>query len=130
MPKANKPDVKIARILRKNMTLPERLLWSALKSQRAAGIRFRRQHPCKGYVLDFAHLPSKTGIELDGWSHHFTGDQDLQRQRELEVAGWTIYRFENKSVLSDPSLIARHITNLILRAAPPPTQSGEVGETP
>ena len=44
--------VKCARKLRSEMTLPEALLWRALR-QRPGGFKFRRQHLAGIYVLDF-----------------------------------------------------------------------------
>lgn len=42
-----------ARALRGKMTLPEVLLWKALKGRQLNGLHFRRQHPLGPYVLDF-----------------------------------------------------------------------------
>jgi very-short-patch-repair endonuclease len=44
------------------MSLPEVLLWQRLR-RRAGGIRFRRQHPVAGYVLDFYCPEAKRIIE-------------------------------------------------------------------
>ena len=44
--------VKQARALRKDMGLPEVLLWQRLR-RRAGEVKFRRQHPVGGYILDF-----------------------------------------------------------------------------
>jgi very-short-patch-repair endonuclease len=45
---------KAARRLRKQMSLPEVLLWRLL---RKASPPVRRQHPIGGYVVDFTVLP-------------------------------------------------------------------------
>ncbi len=42
-----------ARELRRHMSLPEIVLWQALRKGRLAGLRFRRQHPIGPYILDF-----------------------------------------------------------------------------
>jgi very-short-patch-repair endonuclease len=60
--------VKTARRLRKGMSLPEVLLWQALR-KRPAGFRFRRQFPLAPFVLDFACLESRLAIEVDGAAH-------------------------------------------------------------
>lgn len=54
------------------------------------------QHPVKQYFLDFAHLPTKTAIELDGMKGHSTPadiEKDRRRQREIEAEGWRFIRF-------------------------------------
>lgn len=43
----------IARRLRRNQTDEQKELWRALKAGRFAGFKFRRQHPCGKYFLDF-----------------------------------------------------------------------------
>src|SRR5690606_4623189 len=44
--------IEQARRLRQEATKAERLLWSRLRSEKT-GCKFRRQHPCGEYVLDF-----------------------------------------------------------------------------
>ena len=45
-----------ARQLRKDMTEPERLLWSRLSRAQLGGFKFRRQVPVGGYIADFLCL--------------------------------------------------------------------------
>ena len=47
-----KDTIARARQLRATMSLPERLLWGALRKKKT-GFRFRHQHPAGPYVLDF-----------------------------------------------------------------------------
>jgi very-short-patch-repair endonuclease len=54
-----------ARKLRQEMSLPERLLWNALRKKQA-GLRFRRQHPAGPFILDFYRISAKDVVnELD-----------------------------------------------------------------
>jgi very-short-patch-repair endonuclease len=62
---------KAARRLRKNLSLPETLLWRRL---RGAKVRIRKQHPIGPYVLDFYCPSAKLAIEVDGFAHD-TGDR-------------------------------------------------------
>jgi very-short-patch-repair endonuclease len=48
------------------MTEAEVMLWSRLRLRQMHGISFRRQHPIGPYIADFAHVPSKLVIEIDG----------------------------------------------------------------
>ncbi|HXC26532.1 MAG TPA: DUF559 domain-containing protein [Stellaceae bacterium] len=53
-------------MLRRNMSLPEVVLWQALRHGRLAGLRFRRQHPVGPYILDFFCASVRLAIEVDG----------------------------------------------------------------
>jgi len=57
-----------AKKLRREMTPPERILWSFLRSS-PAGIRFRRQHPLGPYIADFYCHAAALVIEIDGPEH-------------------------------------------------------------
>ena len=54
-----------ARRLRKDMSLPEVLLWKHLKGA-PEGIKFRRQHPSGELVLDFYCADARLAVEIDG----------------------------------------------------------------
>ncbi len=60
--------IRNARRLRKEMSLPEVVLWRELR-RRPGGFKYRRQHPAGPYVLDFACLRAKLAIEVDGMAH-------------------------------------------------------------
>jgi very-short-patch-repair endonuclease len=57
-----------ARLLRKNQTDVEQLLWNQLRNRRLFKYKFRRQFPIEPYIADFACLELKLIIELDGVS--------------------------------------------------------------
>jgi very-short-patch-repair endonuclease len=42
-----------AKVLRKNFTDAERLLWKYLRSKQMQGFKFRRQEPIGNYIVDF-----------------------------------------------------------------------------
>ncbi|RYD97069.1 MAG: DUF559 domain-containing protein, partial [Sphingomonadales bacterium] len=44
MPRPLRPEVSLARKLRKEMSYPEVLLWQRLRG-RSTGLKFRKQHP-------------------------------------------------------------------------------------
>jgi len=60
---------RLARALRREMSLPEVLLWKALKGRRLDGLHFRKQHPLGPYVLDFYCDSVRLCVEVDGASH-------------------------------------------------------------
>lgn len=62
-------SIQTARQLRRNQTDDEKELWRALRSQRFAGFKFRRQHPVGIYYLDFYCAAGRLDVELDGFQH-------------------------------------------------------------
>jgi len=87
-----------ARILRKQSTLAEVLLWNQLKSKQVRGYQFMRQKPIEEYVVDFYCSKLKLIIEIDGISHNDKLDYDKERQHNLESLGLTVMRFDDNYV--------------------------------
>ena len=73
-----------ARSLRRTLTLPEAILWRALRRRTLAGFRFRRQHPVGPYVLDFYCPEARLALEVDGAAH----DHPLQAIRDDRRTAW------------------------------------------
>jgi very-short-patch-repair endonuclease len=116
-----------ARRLRRELSLPEKLLWVRL---RGAEVRFRRQHPIGPYVLDFYCPAAKLAIEVDGAAHDF-GDRpqrDDVRNAWLNGEGIQVLRIPAKDVLADPDAVADALVRLCaeplhhspLASGPPP----------
>ena len=95
-----------ARRLRREMTLPEVLLWRALRRKALGGLRFRRQHSVGECVLDF-YLPSaRLAIEVDGLAHD-VGDnpaRDARRDAWLARQGVRVLRVPATDVLDEDRL--------------------------
>ena len=88
------------------MTLPEVVLWQALRQGRLAGLRFRRQHPIGPYILDFFCPAAGLAVEVDGVAHD-GADQvrhDERRQAWLAQRGVTTLRIGAIDVLQDERL--------------------------
>ena len=105
---------RLTRHLRRNMTDVERLLWRRLRDRQIKGYKFRRQHPFRGYVLDFVCLEAKVVIELDGSQHFDAQTHDAARTAVLEAAGFQLLRFWNNEVLSN----IEGVLEVIWRALP------------
>ncbi|HEY0629892.1 MAG TPA: endonuclease domain-containing protein [Sphingomicrobium sp.] len=131
---ASDRNVRFARQLRRRLTLPEVVLWQQLR-KRPNGLRFRRQFPCEGYVIDFACLERRLAIEVDGEAHAM-GDRpqrDLRRDAALSDAGFQTRRIAARDVLDNLEGVMTHILMtcrnrpLHRSAAPsgPPPRSGE-----
>ena len=104
--------VKRARHFRRNSTLAENRLWRRLRNRKAAGLKFRGQHPIGARVVDFFCEEAKLAIELDGSGHnyHLGEYQDLDRELELHEKGVRVLRFPNNSVLSNLDGVVNTIT--------------------
>jgi very-short-patch-repair endonuclease len=98
-----------SRRLRRELTFPERRLWSALRSRRAAKLKVRRQYPIGPYIVDFVCLEHALVVELDGESHIGRADYDRKRQSHLESAGYRVLRVGNDDVLNDLDAVLRAV---------------------
>lgn len=98
---------QISRLLRKEQTNAEAKLWGYLRNRRCEGIKFRRQHPLKNYIVDFISIENNIVIELDGAYHSDSLQQEKDQLRDvhLQALGYTILRFENRVVFENPGLI-------------------------
>lgn len=97
-----------ARLLRKDMTDVERLLWSRLRGEQL-GVKFRRQHPFLNYVLDFVCLELKLVVELDGSQHADAISYDEERTKRLNDADYVVLRFWNNQVIEELENVAEEI---------------------
>ena len=122
-----------ARDLRREMTLPEVLLWRVLRS-RPGGLKFRRQHPLGPYVLDFFCRNARLAVEIDGEAHN-RGDRpqrDLMRDETLRLQGILALRIAATDILSDLEAVVRYIVSTASErmplhqpsAGPPPRRTG------
>ena len=121
-----------ARLLRKDMSLPEVILWSELR-RRPAGFKCRRQHPAGPYILDFVCLSARLAVEIDGSGHDFRSQHDQVRDEWLANQGFLTMRIAAKDVLQDLDAVMRSILArcevaaqpLHQPAAGPPPRAGE-----
>ncbi|MFD2587423.1 ribonuclease P protein component [Croceitalea marina] len=86
-----------ARVLRKNSTLSEVLLWEKIKN-RNFKVQFHRQVPLLEYIVDFYCHELRLAIEIDGSSHQYQYEYDSKRQGELEKRGVVFIRFSDFDV--------------------------------
>jgi very-short-patch-repair endonuclease len=89
------------RELRRTATDAENLLWQLLRNRQLAGAKFRRQHPLRGYILDFYCHDARLTVELDGSGHAepTQAAYDAERTRILQAEGVRVLRFWNNEVL-------------------------------
>jgi len=111
-----------ARRLRRQMSLPEVILWQALR-RKQQGLRFRKQHAAGPYILDFYCDSAKLCIEVDGEGHSWRQDRDEARDRWLADQGVKTVRVLARDVLDDLDAVIAYIlaqTPSGALCAPPP----------
>jgi very-short-patch-repair endonuclease len=111
--------LKRARRLRRQLSLPEVILWSMLRGGQLAGLRFRRQHPIGAYILDFYCPHARLAVEIDGEGHSYPDQVAHDRRRDdwLRTQGVTVVRFAANAVLDDIAL-AQVLEEIVAAAAP------------
>lgn len=115
-----RPAVIHARKLRRDMTLPERMLWQQLRL-RPGGFKFRRQHPIGPYVVDFCCLSEHFVVEVDGAAHDNVDRVKFDERRIgfLKENGFRVLRVNARRVLADVVAVGDAIA---VRAASPHPQ--------
>ncbi len=96
-----------ARALRQAGGLAEERVWARLRGGKVDGWKVRRQYPVGRHVADFACIPLRLVIEIDGGIHQRDDVilDDHLRQQAIEALGWTVIRFTNDQALSAPAHI-------------------------
>lgn len=89
-----------AKSFRANSTDAERKLWSLLRAGQLGGLRFKRQVPLDGYILDFVCFEARLIVELDGGQHSGSA-ADLARDEHFRAVGFHTLRFWNHEVMEN-----------------------------
>jgi very-short-patch-repair endonuclease len=109
-----------ARRLRRQLSLPEMLLWRLLRLNRRQ-LRFRKQHPIGPFVADFYCPAARMVIEIDGAVHDERQDTDGRRDAYMASLGLTVIRVPAPEVLADPEGVADGLYRLCESVAGPST---------
>lgn len=100
-----------ARELRRHLSPPEVVLWTALRL-RPGELKWRRQHPLGPYICDFYNIERRVDVEVDGASH-LEAEQaahDLRRDEALARRGVRVLRVPARSVMHDLDRVVAWIT--------------------
>ncbi len=114
------PEVAVARRLRRDLSLPEVLLWQRLRGGRT-GAKVRRQHPVGPYVVDFYCHGARLVVEIDGEAHD-RGDRPVRddaRIAFLREQGLRVVRIAARRVIADADGVADAIAAIVARPLPP-----------
>ena len=124
-PRTRIPAVKqAARDLRARSTPSEQMLWAALRGNRLAGLKFRRQHPMDRFGLDFYCPEKRLAVEIDGEIHQARNVADEERQKVLESMGIRFIRLPARLVEEDISVALERIRHATV-STPSPHHTGE-----
>ncbi len=111
-----------ARALRREMSLPELLLWRELRAS-PEGLKFRKQHPSGPFVADFFCHETRLIVEIDGEAHGL-GDRparDHARDAWFDERGIDVMRVPAREVLKNLEGV---VMGIVARAKLPPRARG------
>jgi very-short-patch-repair endonuclease len=110
-------NVKVAfsRILRKEMTSAESILWKRLRNRQVCGCKFRRQQILLGFIADFYCEEARLVIEVDGGLHETNEQIKVDRHKddvynELRLA---VLRITNNEIENDVDSVIMKISSLL-----------------
>ena len=130
MPQTPKQLLEHAKDLRREMTPAEARLWYHLRAKRFDGVKFIRQNPRAGAIVDFVARSRKLIIEVDGDTH--AGDEaiakDAERTARLERQGYQVIRFSNADVMGNMEAVLAAIGDALAARPLSPTLSPQSGE--
>jgi len=114
-----------ARELRQHATEAEARAWNLLRNRQMFALKFKRQHPIAGVIVDFYCAELDLVLEIDG-GYHTDPDHaayDAARTAHLEARGLRVIRLRNEDV-SGQTLreLLEKLTNR------PPLPEGERGQ--
>ena len=75
-------------------------LWACIQKKELGGHKFIRQYAVGHYITDFACVPRKIIVELEGAPHGSSAQLacDTQRTQSLLAQGWTILSYSNEDI--------------------------------
>jgi very-short-patch-repair endonuclease len=90
-------------------------MWAQLRDRRLGGFKFRRQHACGPYILDFFCPERRLAIELDGGQHFEPAVQqnDQRRTAFLRARGISVLRFNNDEVFMETEAVLEAIARAL-----------------
>jgi very-short-patch-repair endonuclease len=117
-----------AREFRNNPSRGEKILWKILRRRNILGWCFLRQRSVLEFFADFMCKELLLIIECDGIFHQ-TDDRkehDLERDKKLIDAGYTILRYKDWEIINRPEEIEEEIKGFVLKMM---TEKGLISPT-
>ena len=121
--------IQRAKVMRRQPTDAEAMLWRHLRAGRMLGRKFKRQQPLGPYIVDFVCFESGLIIEADGGQHNVQEARDAKRTQWLTSQGYLLLRFWNNDVLVQTDAVMEAIRLAVEHPSPPtPLPQGERGD--
>ena len=124
--------VALAQANRHEPTAAEQAAWALLRNRRCLGLKFRRQHVVRGFIVDFYCAELRLAVEVDGTVHcgRTHAEYDAARSRALAHAGIEVVRIRNEQVSETGlvTLLEPYVTASPSPATSPPVPLSACGE--
>jgi very-short-patch-repair endonuclease len=110
-----------SKVLRRNQTKAELVVWKLLRNRNIHNLKFRRQHPIGPFIADFYCHELRLVIEVDGGIHSDSEVRiaDQRRERYLGGLGLKIVRISNEDVFRNPWMLEKKIREVGEVTSPP-----------
>ncbi len=107
---------QLRKLLRRNSTVSEKVLWAYVRQLRFQGFIFQRQYSVDRYVLDFYCPKVRLAIEVDGSQHYTSSGKkyDNERTTFLESLNIQVIRFTNAEVLENIDGVVETVLSFLL----------------
>jgi len=110
----NKNLINFSKENRKAGILAEVLFWQQVHKGKFYGINFNRQKIIGNYIVDF-YVPSLSlVIEIDGWSHNYKEEYDIERESYLKSFGLKIFKIADIEVKRNLSWVMNSLKDFII----------------
>ncbi len=121
-PRTRAPARGLAKLLRRNPTEAERILWEALvNDRRFAGRGFKRQTPIGPHIADFVSFPLRCVIDLAPGHEHEAASQARDSKRIwLEQRGYKVVLVTAAAVEADVATVLDSLATALAKGAPSP----------
>lgn len=97
-----------ARAMRADATKAENMLWQALRRSQLEGMKFKRQVPLDGFIVDFICFEHRLIVEVDG-GQHAESEEDRKRDAHFAASGFRTMRFWNEDIEKNLDGVCREI---------------------
>lgn len=116
---------EIRKLLRKNQTPQEIILWSKLRNNQTKQ-KWRRQVSVGPYIADFYCSKKLLVVELDGAQHLDNKEYDKEREKYFSSLGIRTIRFWNNEINTNIESVIKIIMETIeIQPHPSPLLKGE-----
>jgi very-short-patch-repair endonuclease len=100
-----------AKALRKAGNLSEVIFWNAVKRKQLLNLDFERQKIIGNYIVDFYCAEIDLVVEIDGVSHDYKGEYDLDREKYIKNLGLFVVRFQDSDIKNNFQTIQNEFYN-------------------